>query len=73
MRFKDLPHMGIQEEASYAFAKSKNENRLETKNQVQGQLNDHNCNVKVPALHHNPGHDNKIYNHNSYCYLLSTF
>lgn len=60
--------MGIQEEKSYAFGKSKNE----TRNQVQGQLNDHNCNVKMPAFHHDSGH-NKIYNHNYYAYLLSTF
>lgn len=39
MRFKDLPHVRIQEKKIYALGKSKNENGLETKNEVQGQLN----------------------------------
>jgi len=59
----------IQEKESYAFGKSKNENGLETKNEVQGQLTQ--LHVQVPALHHDTGH-NKIYSHNYYP-LLSTF
>lgn len=52
--------MTIQEKEGYAFGKSKNENGLETKNEVRGQLTQ--LHVQVRALHHDTGH-NKIYSH----------